>query len=222
MVESYVYVPLFWMDDIIELDESNQPIPERDNNGDIVYETGQFGNLILHPITKEPIPKYKRLQRGTRHKADYENNQEEGIAMAHTRLDDTDDWRLKKDIRDEINDKSPGNTGSFADWFNGEPTRITRETVSAVLTAPRAAGTTVLNVDTTDGFKPFTEVTVYDGTNSEDVLITDVTASTITVQPLVNDYVKGARIGRSNAKIADGQMTNGDWGTYSVTMMEVV
>ncbi|MEK5070493.1 hypothetical protein [Sporosarcina sp. FSL K6-1508] len=218
----YVYVPTKWLNDIIECDEFGRPIPERDEQGNIVYETDLNGIIVLHPITKDPIPKYRRLQHGTGHSAARDNNQEQGIAIAHQRLDDTDNWRLKKDIRDEIADKSPGNAGSFADSFDDDPTRIKRETAVAVLTASRAAGTTVLNVDTTDGFKPFTEVTVYDGTNSEDVLITDVTASTITVQPLVNDYVKGARIARSNARISDGQMVNGDWGTYSVSLAEVI
>lgn len=222
MLEPYVYVPFQWLDDIIELDEFNQPILERDENGNIVYETGPFGNIILHPITKEPIPKYRRLQDGTRHSANRENHQERGIAKSHERLDKHDNEILRLQIQAELDGKAPGNSGTFVDSFDGEPSKLVRQTARAVLTAPRAAGTTVLNVDKTDGFKAFTEVAIYDGTNSEDVLITDVTVSTITVQPLVNDYVKGAVIARSNSAIKDGRMGNGDWGTYSVGLVEVV
>ncbi|MFD1206625.1 hypothetical protein ACFQ38_16130 [Sporosarcina contaminans] len=222
MAEPYVYVPFHWLDDILELDEFNQPIPERDEQGNIVYETGPYGNIILHPITKEPIPKYKRLQVGTRHSAERENHQEQGIAKAHERLDSHDNELLRIKIQLELEGKAPGNSGTFADTFDGEPTKLVRQTARAVLTAPRSAGTTVLNVDKTDGFKPFTEVTIYDDTNSEDVLITDVTASTITVQPLVNDYVKGAVIARSNAAIKDGRMGRGSWGTYSISEVEVI
>ncbi|WP_342537370.1 hypothetical protein [Sporosarcina sp. FSL K6-3508] len=220
MAEPYVYDPYLWKDDIIELDENKQPIPLRDNEGNIIYETGPYGNLILHPITREPIPKWKRLQDGTLHAAERYNHIEQGIAKSHERLDGHANDILRIKIQQELDGKAPGNSGTFADTFDGEPNKLVRQTARAVLTAPRSAGTTVLNVDNTDGFKPFTEVTIYDATNHEDVLITDVTESTITVQPLQHDYVKGAVIARSNVTIADGRMDNGAWGTYSV--MEVV
>ncbi|MGE7546121.1 hypothetical protein [Sporosarcina newyorkensis] len=136
----------------------------------------------------------------------------------HWNLHESDIVQIK--IQQALEGDTKGNSGIFADTFIGDPIRIKRETTTAVLTAPRSAGTTVLNVDNTDGFRPFTEVTIYDATNHEDVLITDVTESTITVQPLQHDYVKGAVIARSNVTIADGRMDNGAWGTYSV--MEVV
>jgi len=194
----YVFVPRFWIDHIIEIDENQNP--------------------VIDPLTGKP----KVLQEGTRHMAVFENNQEEGISKSHQRLDGHDNDIMRMKVQMELDGRAPGNSGTFADTFDGEPNKLNRQTAVAVLTAPRAAGTTVLNVDTTDGFKPFTQVTVYDGTNSEDVLITDFTASTITVQPLVNDYVKGARIARSNARISDGQMIAGNWGTYSVSLAEVV
>lgn len=216
----YVYIETKWLNDIIELDEFNRPVTLKDEQGNILYETDLNGIIVLHPITKEPIPKYRRLQHGTGHSAGRDNNQEQGIAMSHQRLDDIDVWRTKKDIRDDIDDKSPGNAGSFADAFDGEPIRIKRETAAATITTPVAAGTTVLPVDNVADFVPFTEVTIFDGTSTEDVLITAIGVDTITVQALTHDYVKGAQIARSNAWIADGQMGNGSWGTYIV--MEVV
>lgn len=160
------------------------------------------------------------IQEGTRFTAQRANNIEDGVYGAYEYLlrHDKDIQRLR--VQMELDGRAPGNSGTFADTFDGEPNKLVRQTARAVLTAPRSASTTVLNVDNTAGFKPFTECTIYDGTNTEDVLITDVTASTITVQPLVNDYVKGAVIARSNAEIADGQMGRGSWGTYS--LVEVI
>jgi len=221
-MNQYVYVPTKWKDQIIEVDEFGHVVYEKDDIGKIVYWKDNLGNYVLDPVTKQPIPKPKLFQEGTRHTAPRENNQEEGISKSHQRLDSHDNDLMRMKVQMELDGRAPGNSGTFADTFDGEPNKLIRQTAVAVLTAPRSAGTSVLNVDTTDGFKPFTEVTVYDGTNSEDVLITDVTASTITVQPLDNDYVKGARVSRSNTRIADVQMTAGDWGTYSVAVMEVV
>ncbi|MEK5070694.1 hypothetical protein [Sporosarcina sp. FSL K6-1508] len=222
MAEPYVYVQTKWLNDIIEIDEFGRPVPLKDGQGNIVYETDFNGITVLHPITKEPIPKYRRLQHGTGHSAARDNNQEQGILKSHQRLDGHDNDIMRMRVQLELDGRAPGNSGTFADTFDGEPNKLIRQLASAVLTAPRSAGTTVLNVDVSVGFVAFTEVTVYDGTNSEDVLITDITASTITVQPLVNDYVKGAVIAQSNAKIVDGQMVAGSWSTYGVSVMEVV
>ncbi|WP_153732521.1 hypothetical protein [Sporosarcina obsidiansis] len=220
MAEPYVYVPFKWLNQIIEQDELGNTIYEKDQNGNIVFWKDDLGNTIIDPITKQPIPKPKLLQVGTKHSAERENHQEQGIAKSHERLDQHDNDILRLKIQQELDGKAPGNSGTFADTFDSEPNKLVRQTACAVLTAPRSAGTTVLNVDNTDGFRPFTEVTIYDATNHEDVLITDVTESTITVQPLQHDYVKGAVIARSNAAIADGRIGAGSWGTYS--MIEVV
>ena len=221
-MNQYVYMPTKWKDQIIEVDEFGHVVYEKDDIGNIVYWKDNLGNHVLDPVTKQPIPKPKLFQEGTRHTAPRENNQEQGIAKSHQRLDSHDNDLMRMKVQMELDGRAPGNSGTFADTFDGEPNKLIRQTAVAALTAPRAAGTTVLNVDATEGFVVFTQVTVYDSTNSEDVLITDVTASTITVQPLVFDYVKGARVARSNAKISAGKMTSGDWGTYSVAVAEVV
>ncbi|WP_060210494.1 hypothetical protein [Sporosarcina koreensis] len=162
------------------------------------------------------------IQEGTRFTAERANNIEEGVYGAYAFLLQHDRELNRLRVQMELDGRAPGNSGTFADTFDGEPNKLVRQTAKAVLTAPRSSGTTVLNVDKTDGFKAFTECTIYDGTNTEDVLITDVTASTITVQPLVNDYVKGAVISRSNAEIKDGRMGRGSWGTYDVSLVEAV
>ncbi|PID03591.1 hypothetical protein CSV67_02815 [Sporosarcina sp. P2] len=216
MAEPYVYVPFQWLDQIVEQDELGNVIYEKDPDGKIIYLTDRFGNYILDPITNKPLPKPRLLQVGTKHSAKRENHQEQGIAKSHERLDKHANDILRLQINQELDGKAPGNSGTFVDAFDGEPNKLIRQTAKAVLTVPRSAGTTVLNVDNVDGFIKFTDVTIYDDTNSEDTLITDVTASTITVQPLVNNYVKGAVIARSNAAIKNSRMGRGAWGTYSV------
>lgn len=221
MVNSYVYVPRLWLDQIIELDQNNDVIYEKDAQGNLVYWKDAHGNYVLDPVTMKPIPKPKFLQEGTKHMAAYENHQEEGILKSHQRLDGHDKDIMRMKVQMELDGRAPGNSGAFIDTFEGEPNKLVRQTAVADITAAVAAGTTELPVDNVTDFVAFTQVTVYDGANSEDVLITAIGADTITVQALANDYVKGARIARSNAKI-DGQMTAGDWGTYSVSVVGVV
>ncbi|MEK4712228.1 hypothetical protein MKX62_05175 [Sporosarcina sp. FSL K6-5500] len=223
MAEPYEYIPFNWLDQIIESDEFGKTVYEKDENGNFVYWKDSLGDLIIDPITQLPIPKPRLLQIGTRHSAERENYQEQGIAMAHQRLDKHDKRISRIETQLEIDGRvDPDNKGTFFDNFVDAPNKVVRQTATAILTESRAAGTTVMNVGNTDGFKAFTQVTIYDGTNSEDTLITAVTASTITVQALAHDYVKGAVIARSNAAIADGQMINGSWGTYMVAVAEVV
>ena len=121
---------------------------------------------------------------------------------------------MRMKVQMELDGRAPGNSGSNADKFVGETNKSVRQLATADITPAVESGITVLPVDKVTSFAAFTQVTIYDGTNSEDVLITAVRVDTITVQALTHDYVKGARIAQSNAKI-DGQMMNGNWGTYS-------
>ncbi len=162
------------------------------------------------------------IDEGTYFTANRANNIENGIENAFIWLNqhDSDIQRIR--VQMELDGRAPGNSGSFADTFDSDPNKLVRQTASATLTAPRSVGTTVLNVDNTEGFVAFTQATIYDGTNSEDVLITAITENTITVQPLVHDYVKGAKVARSNAVIQPDRMIGGNWGTYSITDSGVV
>ncbi|QTD40655.1 hypothetical protein [Sporosarcina sp. Te-1] len=204
------YTLINFLDHILKIDENGEFIPKRDEQG----------HIIINRITGRP--ELEAEQEGTRLNARNMNHLDFWLFKAHERLEQQANEMLRIKIQLELEGKAPGNSGTFADTFDGEPNKLVRETARTILTAPRSAGTTVLNVDQTDGIKPFTIVTIYDGTNSEDTMITDVTASTVTVQPLVNDYVKGAVVARSNAEIKDGRMGNGAWGTYSIGLVEVI
>lgn len=219
MAEPYVYMPFKWLDQIIELDEFGNTVYEKDDDGNIVYWKDSLGNAIIDPINKKPIPKPKLSQVGTRHTATRENHQEQGIAKAHERLDGQSQELLRMWIHLELDGKAPGNSGTFSDTFDGPPNQLVRQSAQAILTESRSSGNKSLNVDNTDGFKKLTEATIYDGNNSEDVLVTDITKSTITVQELKNDYVKGAVIARSNSAIKNGRMSNGSWSTMSVEVV---
>ncbi|MFJ8064919.1 hypothetical protein ACIQYS_09820 [Psychrobacillus sp. NPDC096426] len=204
------YTLINFVDHILKIDENSEFIPKRDDSG----------NVIINKITGRP--ELVAEQEGTRLNAINMNHMDLGIYSAHELIVTLQKLVLRLQLQLELDGRAPGNSGSFADTFDGTPNKLIRQTASATLTAPRASGTTVLNVDATEGFKAFTQVTIYDGANSEDTLITDVTASTITVQPLVNDYVKGAVIARSNAVIEDSQLVVGSWGTYDISLGEVV
>ena len=162
------------------------------------------------------------IDEGTYFTSNRANNMENGIESAHIWLNQHESEIQRIRVQIELDGRAPGNSGTFADTFQDTPNKLVSQTSTATLSAPRSAGTTVLNVDDTEGFKAFTQATIYDGTNGEDVLITAVTENTITVQPLTNDYVKGAVIARSNTRIVDGQMLGGTWGTYNVNLVEVV
>ncbi|WGT37695.1 hypothetical protein QH639_17910 [Lysinibacillus sp. 1 U-2021] len=75
-----------------------------------------------------------------------------------------------------------------------------------------------------DGFTPFTQVTIFDDVTNEDVIITAVGTSTITIQALKNAYTKGAKVARSNIEIdtVNAEMGVGNWETYNVQVVEVV
>ena len=162
------------------------------------------------------------IQEGTRFTAQRANNIEGGIYRSHDRLDRHDNEILRLRVQLELDGRVPGNSGAYFDDFIGTPNKLIRQTAGTDIITPVDAGASVLPVDSVIGFEVFAQVTVFDGSNSEVVLVTAVGSDSITVQPLVNDYVKGARIARSNARIADGQMVNGSWETYSVAVAEVV
>lgn len=175
---------------------------------------------IADPVTGEVI------EEGTRFTASRANKIEDGIYNAYEWLIEQQNEIRRLQVQLEIEGRAPGNSGSFFDTLNGTTNRLTKQTASADITQAVSAGATVLNVDDATGFVAFTEVTVYDGTNSEDTLVTkvDTVNQTITVQALTNAYVKGAKIARSNAKndTTEKTLTFGEWSTYSVSVEEVI
>ena len=222
MAEPYVYVPFKWLDEIIEMDENGNIVYERDDEGNVVYLKDHLGRYILDPFTNKPLPKPKYSQEGTTHSAARENHQEQGIDMAHKRLESHENRMLRLEINAEIDGKAPGNSGTFADTFDGDPVKLQRIVASSTITAAVSVGATSLPVDSVTGFLPFTQVTVFDGTNSEDVMITAVGTNSLTVEALKKAYVKGAKVARSTTQIKDGMVGSASWGTYSISQVEVV
>lgn len=204
------YTLINFVDHILKVDINNEFIPKRDANG----------NVIINKITGRP--ELVAEVEGTRLNAINLNHLDLGVFTAHQYIDALKRLVQRLQVQLELDGRAPGNSGSFADTFDSDPNKLVRQTASATLTAPRFVGTTVLNVDDTEGFVAYTQATIYDGTNREDVLITAITENTITVQPLVHDYLKGAKVARSNAVIQPDRMIGGSWGTYSISVSEVV
>jgi len=124
----------------------------------------------------------------------------------------------------ELDGRVPGNSGTFADVLDGSSNKISLDkALTDIIEAVEIGGTT-LKVASVDGFKPFTQVTIFDDVAKEDVVITEVDTGTIKVQALKNAYKKGAKVARSNVEIdtVNAEMGVGDWQTFSVDLVEVV
>ncbi|WP_102271316.1 hypothetical protein [Cytobacillus massiliigabonensis] len=166
------------------------------------------------------------IQDGTRFNASRANNIEEGIYEAYNWLVEHENRLLRMQVLLELDGRAPGNSGAFSDTLDGSTNKLTKQIAIADITQAVSAGATVLTVDNSMGFVPFTEVSVYDSTNREDVLVTaiDESSKTVTVQALTNAYVKGAKIARSNSKVDEinKRMLIGEWGTFNVSVSEVI
>jgi len=124
----------------------------------------------------------------------------------------------------ELDGRVPGNSGTFADVLDGSSNKISLDKALTDIIEAVEIGTTTLKVASVDGFKPFTQVTIFDDVAKEDVVITVVGTDTITVQEIKNAYKKGAKVARSNVWIdtVNAEMGVGDWQTFSVDLVEVV
>lgn len=164
------------------------------------------------------------IQEGTRFNQSRANNIENGIYGAYDYIIGLESTVKRLQAQLDIDGRVPGNGGSFFDTFDGLPTRLTYLSVSTDIIEAVDAGSTQLKVASTEGFTPFTQVTVYDDTASEDVVITAVGTDTITVSALTNAYKKGAKVARSNVQIdtVNAEMGVGDWQTFNVELVEVV
>jgi len=125
----------------------------------------------------------------------------------------------------EVDGRAPGNSGSFFDDLNGTLKNMTFLDASADLTAAVSAGATSLSIDMEKGtFAPNTLVTISDDVNREEVSISAVDGSSITVSALTKAYKKGAKISRSDVLLdtANNRMKIGEWVTYTVSVSEVI
>lgn len=175
---------------------------------------------IYDPVSQEVI------QDGTLFTADRMNNIEDAIEDLYD-LDLEKNRRMQRvEVRLSLLDRSSSDN-VFYDPIDGqEPSKMNLDATKADITAPVIVGATVLSVSSTTGFEAFTQVTIYDDVNHEDALITSIDAAlkTITVQVLTNAYKKGAQVCRSNISLDFDKQEMGiaNWGTYGLSMMEVV
>lgn len=203
----YKYTPTIWEDEIIDVDESGQPIPKVDENGNIIRDI--FGNI-----------EWVTIQDGTRIKAKRLNNMEDGIVNAHKGMERVDNAIKRLQLQLEMTDRVPSSSGAFFDDFSGEPnTRFIKDNARTDLKEAIEAGATVLKVASVTGFKELTEITIFDGTNMEHAQIASIntTENTITLlTALTNAYVKGAKVCRSTTVEQDGEMQFGGFDLFSV------
>lgn len=187
------------------------------------YVKTQWFDQIEDPTLPDGHPD-KILEEGTVFTADAANNIEEGIYNAYERIIQVE--RENQRIRVQLDLKERANSELvFYDTLDGEPARkMELDTAKTVVKEALTVGATTLNVVDASSFKPLTEVTLYDGTNSEDVLITAVNGNVLTVQPITKNYSKGAFVARTNAELDTLQqrLKPGRWGTYTISMNEVV
>ncbi|MGM7683557.1 hypothetical protein ACSVDA_15565 [Cytobacillus sp. Hm23] len=177
-----------------------------------------WADEIVDPMTGDVIDE------GTRFMALFANNIENGIFNAYEWLIQQASDIQKLEVQMEIDGRVPGNSGAFFVTFEGDGNRITMLTERSVLVEEVSAGATSLSLDGIEGFEDFTVVTIYDDENSEDVMITaiDDITNTITIQDaILNDYKKGAVLARSNSD-SNGKLTFGEWGTFAISVNEVI
>lgn len=203
----YKYTPTIWEDEIIDVDESGQPIPKVDENGNIIRDI--FGNT-----------EWVTIQDGTRIKAKRLNNMEDGIVNAHKGMERVDNAIKRLQLQLEMTDRVPSSSGAFFDDFSGEPnTRFIKDNARTDLKEAIEAGATVLKVASVTGFKELTEITIFDGTNMEHAQIASIntTENTLTLlTALTNAYVKGAKVCRSTTAETNGEMQFGAFELFSV------
>ncbi|WP_277679637.1 hypothetical protein [Gracilibacillus dipsosauri] len=164
------------------------------------------------------------IQEGTRFTASRANNIEDGIYSAHEILLAQD--RLIKRLSAELGmvGRSPINNGVYYEPLDGgEPRNMERLTERAVVQNAVSAGATTLTLDDVP-FSVNQVITIYDEENSESVTIESINGNDVTVSALANAYKKGAYVARSNAAVDvdNEELTFGTWGTYTISVSEVV
>lgn len=187
------------------------------------YVKTQWFDQIEDPTLPDDDPN-KVLEEGTPFTADAANNMEDGIYGSYDRVVEVE--RENQRIRVQLDLMERANSELvFYDTLDGEePRKMVLDTAHTVVKVAVPIGGTALNVVDASQFQELTEATLYDGSGSEDVLITAISGNVITVQATTNNYVKGAFIARSNAELDSVQqeLKPGRWGTYSISMSETV
>ncbi|QDQ03141.1 integrase [Lysinibacillus fusiformis] len=182
------------------------------------YDRTQWHDDVTDPVTGEVI------EDGTPYMSEYANNFEWGIYNAYRFLIEMYRQMERMRVQLELDGRVPGNSGTFADVLDGSSNKIILDKTLTDIIESVAIGTTVLKVASPEGFTTFTQVTIFDDLHMENVIITAIGTNTITVQALVNNYKKGAKVSRSNVAIdtINAEMGIGNWQTYNVELVEVV
>ena len=179
------------------------------------YKKTFWEDDIFDPVTQEIISE------GTPVLAKYLNNIENGVFNAHDFVVELQSAVKRLQVQMELDGRAPGANGTFSDTLDGTKTPLDT-TKSAIKTAV-SVGATSIEVEDATGFTALSQVTVFDGTKREDVLITAIEGNVLTVQALKNGYTKGATVARSTVAIdtTDKTMETGAHIVYAVELTEV-
>lgn len=163
------------------------------------------------------------IQQGTRFNQRRANNIEDGIEFNRNKIIEQERTIARLQTQLDLDGRAPGNNGSFSDTLDGTANKIEMQTAKSAIKKAVSAGATSIEVEDATGFTVLSQVTVYDGVNREDVLITAIDGNVLTAQALKNSYNKGATIARSTVAVdtTSKNMETGAHITYSVELVEV-
>lgn len=183
----------------------------------ISYIKTEWQDHIIDPISGDII------QHGTRYTAQRANNFEDGIHNLYIDQKRQDTEMQKLRVQLEMVGRAPVNNGTFFDTLDGETKQLALDTDKAVVQSALVVGATSITLNAAP-FVVGEHVTIYDNTKNEVVKVTAVDGSTLTVGALTQAYPKGAMVARSNVAVdvVARELKFGEWGTYSISISEVV
>lgn len=184
------------------------------------YNRSHWKNRVRDPITQQVV------EEGTPFTASRANNIENGIYDAYMYIIDLQNELVRTQIQLAALGRAPGNTGAITDTLDGSTVNLIRQTAVADIIRAVSAGTTVLPLDNISDFQVGKDVAILDGTDYEVKVIQSINEAdkTITVTALQKDFVKGAKVAESTLfmDVATKTLKFGTWGTYTVSVSEVV
>ncbi|MCM0627428.1 hypothetical protein M5J14_23390, partial [Lysinibacillus sp. OL1_EC] len=124
------------------------------------YERTQWHDDVTDRVTGEIIDD------GTPFMSEFANNFEWGIYNAYRVLIEHARQMQRIQVQLELDGRVPGNSGTFADTLDGSSNKIKLDSALTDIIEAVIAGTTTLKVASVDGFTPFTQVTIFDDTNT--------------------------------------------------------
>ena len=183
------------------------------------YVKTVWNDHIVDPVTEDVI------QQGTRYTANRMNNIENAIEyLCNEQIPKTEAEFLRIQLELEMLGRSPVNNGTFFDALNGEtPKQMIIETSMAILQHAINAGTKSIQLDVVP-FSVGEVITIIDEELFEHVVVEAMNDKKITISAPSNAYKKGAKVTRSNTvvDVAAQKLKFGTWGTYTVSVSEVV